>query len=56
MIGSSAQPQLNVRIDYRCSSCGYGIVTTRPLPACPMCGRSDWIGKPPNTVSRSMRK
>jgi CspA family cold shock protein len=30
-----------VRVEVRCA-CGYGIVASRPLPPCPMCGASAW--------------
>ena len=32
---------LRARQDLRCA-CGYGIVASGPLPACPMCGASAW--------------
>jgi lipopolysaccharide biosynthesis regulator YciM len=32
--------------DYRCTSCGYGIVTFALLPACPMCHGESWRGVP----------
>jgi cold shock CspA family protein len=32
---------LRARQDLRCA-CGYGIVASGPLPACPMCGTSAW--------------
>jgi hypothetical protein len=28
--------------EYRCCSCGYGIVTLSILPACPMCHGASW--------------
>ena len=28
--------------EFRCLGCGYGIVVTRELPACPMCRGQDW--------------
>jgi hypothetical protein len=34
----------SVHGDSRCRSCGYGVAVAAPLPVCPMCGRSDWIG------------
>ena len=27
---------------FRCADCGYGIVVTAALPACPMCGCTAW--------------
>jgi cold shock CspA family protein len=45
---------LRARQDLRCA-CGYGIVASGPLPACPMCGASAWEesaqARPPRTRS-----
>jgi rubrerythrin len=30
------------RGEYHCADCGYGIVTARELPVCPMCGAASW--------------
>jgi rubrerythrin len=30
------------RFDYRCASCGYGIVVKHLPPSCPMCGETRW--------------
>jgi rubrerythrin len=30
------------RGEYHCADCGYGIVTARELPLCPMCGAASW--------------
>jgi rubrerythrin len=30
------------RGEYHCAECGYGIVTSRLLPVCPMCGSRVW--------------
>lgn len=27
---------------FRCADCGYGVVVTARLPACPMCGSASW--------------
>jgi lipopolysaccharide biosynthesis regulator YciM len=32
--------------DYRCATCGYGIVTFALLPACPMCHGEAWQAIP----------
>jgi len=42
------------RSDYRCTVCGYGVVTAGPLPACPMCGASSWAagGRPQVDLER----
>jgi lipopolysaccharide biosynthesis regulator YciM len=41
--------------DYRCATCGYGIVTFALLPACPMCHGESWRAIPhgPFTVRAS---
>jgi rubrerythrin len=28
--------------EFHCSECGYGIVISRRLPSCPMCGGRSW--------------
>jgi rubrerythrin len=28
--------------EFRCSTCGYGVIVHRALPVCPMCGGGDW--------------
>lgn len=43
--GSEWTPRLDVlRLgrEFRCPSCGYGIVVQREPPPCPMCGASAW--------------
>jgi rubredoxin len=47
--GVAAAPQAQVAKaggrgmgEYRCSTCGYGIVTLSTLPACPMCHGASW--------------
>ena len=30
------------RFDYRCASCGYGIVVRQLPPSCPMCRETRW--------------
>ena len=32
----------NVKGEYHCSECGYGVAIYRTLPRCPMCGGSTW--------------
>lgn len=41
-MGITAVSGARVRSDYRCASCGYGVVTIDVPPACPMCGGSTW--------------
>ncbi len=31
-----------VKGEYHCSSCGYGVAIYRTLPLCPMCGGTSW--------------
>lgn len=38
----TAAPAGSHRSDYRCASCGYGVVAIDTLPTCPMCGGSTW--------------
>jgi rubrerythrin len=28
--------------EFRCRSCGYGVIVQRALPRCPMCGGTAW--------------
>jgi hypothetical protein len=30
------------RAEHRCGACGYGVVVSDPLPACPMCQSHNW--------------
>lgn len=30
------------KMDYVCSSCGYGVAVSMPPPVCPMCRGSEW--------------
>ena len=32
----------NVKGEYHCSECGYGVTVCRELPVCPMCGGTAW--------------
>jgi hypothetical protein len=41
-MGMTAASGESVRSDYRCASCGYGVVAIVVPPACPMCGGSTW--------------
>jgi hypothetical protein len=44
------------RSDYRCTVCGYGVVTAGPLPACPMCGSSSWAAGPRSRADVELRR
>ena len=33
---------VGVKGEFRCSECGYGVVVSRSLPPCPMCGEDVW--------------
>jgi hypothetical protein len=41
--------------EFRCSGCGYGIAVVRELPACPMCGGTDWEESAWSPFSRAER-
>jgi hypothetical protein len=28
--------------EFSCSDCGYGVIVSKELPLCPMCGGSSW--------------
>jgi hypothetical protein len=28
--------------EFHCADCSYGVIVTRELPACPMCGGTTW--------------
>ena len=30
------------RAEHRCAACGYGIIVSDPVPACPMCQTNAW--------------
>ncbi len=32
----------NVKGEFHCSVCGYGVIVCRNLPVCPMCGGESW--------------
>jgi hypothetical protein len=38
--------------EFRCAECGYGIVSRRTLPACPMCRGAAWEESPWRPFSR----
>ena len=31
-----------VKGEYHCAECGYGVIVCRELPRCPMCGNDSW--------------
>ena len=31
-----------VKGEFHCSDCGYGVIVSRQLPQCPMCGCETW--------------
>ena len=43
------------RGEYHCSECGYGIVTGRELPLCPMCGGQIWEPSSTSPFARPSR-
>jgi hypothetical protein len=45
-MATSVAAESSGRSDYRCTVCGYGVVRSGPLPACPMCGSSSWAAGP----------
>ena len=38
--------------EFRCADCGYGVVTWRVLPVCPMCHGTSWEPVPWRPFSR----
>jgi rubrerythrin len=46
----SVQAGTPARGEYRCASCGYGVIVQTTLPRCPMCGAESWR---PDTGARS---
>lgn len=38
---------------FECSACGYGVVVTAALPACPMCAGTAWEESPWRPFGRS---
>ena len=45
-MGGRSDPGSRVRSDYRCGSCGYGVVAVDLPLLCPMCGSSTWNHAP----------
>ena len=45
--GASAKGEFN------CSECSYGVIVTRQLPQCPMCGGASWERAPWSPFARS---
>jgi hypothetical protein len=41
--------------EFHCAECGYGIVSRRMLPACPMCQGSAWEESPWRPFRRGRR-
>ena len=42
-----------VKGEYHCSSCGYGVAVYRALPACPMCSGTAWESSAWSPFSRA---
>jgi rubrerythrin len=40
--------------EFRCSDCGYGVVVTTTLPACPMCSSESWEQAPWSPFRRAL--
>ncbi len=36
------QTGANAKGEFHCSECGYGVIVSRQLPLCPMCGGQSW--------------
>ena len=32
----------SVKGEFNCSECGYGVIVSKELPLCPMCGGESW--------------
>ena len=47
------QPPL--KLDFRCTTCGYGVARLRPPERCPMCGGSRWQQQSQTHVTIDLR-
>jgi rubrerythrin len=36
------QTGVSAKGEFQCSECGYGVIVSRQLPPCPMCGGESW--------------
>jgi rubredoxin len=43
----------NVKGEFHCSECGYGVTIVRTLPLCPMCGGTSWEQSPWSPFTRA---
>ena len=43
----------NVKGEFHCSECGYGVTVYRALPVCPMCGGTQWEQSAWSPLSRA---
>jgi hypothetical protein len=41
--------------EFHCAECGYGIMSRRALPPCPMCHGNTWDGSPWRRFGRTRR-
>jgi len=42
-----------VKGEFACAECAYGVIVTRELPTCPMCGGSSWERAPWSPFGRA---
>ena len=45
----------NVKGEFHCSECGYGVTIVRTLPLCPMCGGTSWEQSPWSPFPRAQQ-
>ncbi len=43
------------KLDFRCTTCGYGVARLRPPERCPMCAGSRWQQHPERHVTTDLR-
>ena len=44
---------VNVKGEFHCAECGYGVTVYRALPVCPMCGGEEWEQSAWSPLSRA---
>jgi rubrerythrin len=46
---------VQVKGEFHCSECGYGVTIVRELPTCPMCGNEEWEQTAWSPLARALR-
>jgi hypothetical protein len=47
---------VQVKGEFHCSECGYGVTICRELPLCPMCGNESWEQTDWSPFGRALRQ